>query len=202
MGERPRSGSPATRLFLILISGGFVILLVVAMRPDRPDFGEGSTHPGVGQPMEDFELTPLVRADSPLKLADLRGKVVLLNFWGTWCGPCRIEFPHLMELNERLQKETDFRFIPVSCGPAGPDLDTEALRSPTEAYLDSLNFEIPTYSDRGAGARLGLIKAAKLSSFGFPTTVLLDRDGTIQGLWSGYRPNVEVEMEAMIRDVL
>ncbi len=200
--EHRRLDSGASRIFLILIAGAFVILLALALRPDKEQFQDGSQHPGIGQPMESFELTALVHTDAPLKLEDLRGEVVLINFWGTWCGPCMMEFPHLVELNERLRDNKDFRFVPVSCGAAGPDSDIDSLREPTRAYLAKLQSEIPTYSDQGAGARMAVIKSAMLSSFGFPTTVLLDRDGTIQGLWSGYRPDVEKEMEAKIRDLL
>ncbi len=199
--EHHGSGSGATRIFLILVFGAFVILLAVALRPDKEQFQDGPDHPGIGQPMESFELTALVHTDAPLKLEDLRGEVVLINFWGTWCGPCMMEFPHLVELNDRLRDEKDFRFIPVSCA-AGSDSGVDSLRESTRAYLDKLQSDIPTYGDRGAGARLGLMKAAKLSGFALPTTVLLDRDGTIQGLWPGYRQGVETEMEAKIRDLL
>ncbi len=189
------------RLFVILIVGMFAIGVALLWRSQSVP-QDGEVHRGVGQAMGPFELIPLVGADAPLTLDDLRGKVVLINFWGTWCGPCMLEFPHLVEMNEHLKTVDGFRFVAISCGQAGPDLETEPLQAATEAYLRRSNFELDVYSDRGAGARLGLMKAAQLPGFGFPTTVLLDREGIIRGLWQGYRPNVEAEMEEAILDLL
>ncbi|HRX81441.1 MAG TPA: hypothetical protein P5307_20370, partial [Pirellulaceae bacterium] len=69
-------------------------------------------------------------------------------------------------------------------------------------YLAKLGTDLGVYSDPSGGARMGLMKAAQLPSFSFPTTVLLGRDGTIEGLWQGYRPGVEAEIEELIKNLL
>ena len=199
--EHHGSSRSPTRIVVILVVGLFAILLVWASEPAK-QFGHGATHPAVGQAMGSFELAPLVGDSAPVTLESLRGQVALINFWGTWCGPCMMEFPHLVEMNDRLKTDDRFRFVPVSCGPGGADVETEQLQAATEAYYAKLGTDLDAYTDPRAGARLSLMKAAQLSGFGFPTTVLLDADGTIQGLWQGYRPGVEAEMEEVIKALL
>jgi thiol-disulfide isomerase/thioredoxin len=184
-------------MVVILVVGLFAILLVWALRPEKQP-----SHPSVGRPMGSLQLTPLVGDTAPVTLESLRGKVVLINFWGTWCGYCKMEFPHLVEMNDRLKGDKRFRFIPVSCGPGGAEVDAEQLREETEAYLGKLETNLDVYSDPGGGTTLSLVNSAKLSRFGYPTTVLLDQDGTIQGLWQGYRAGLEDDMEAAIKALL
>lgn len=186
---------------MILIVGLLAILLVWALRPAER-LAHGDNHPAVGKAIGSFQLAPLVGDTAGVTLESLRGKVVLLNFWGTWCPPCMMEFPHLVALNDRLKSDAGFCFVPVACGPGGAEVEAEQLRTATEAYLAKLKTELDVYSDPGAGARRNLVKSAQLSGFGFPTTVLLDQDGTIQGLWQGYGPGVETEIEKVIKVLL
>lgn len=199
--EHADSSQSVTRIIVILIAGLSIILLVVALKPEER-FSQGDVHPAVGQPMQDFELTPLLGDGQQASLNSFKGQVVMINFWGTWCGPCRIEFPHLVELNDRLKNDDRFRFVPVACGPGGMDVEVEYLKSTVESYLTTLETDLDVYSDPGVGARRALVGSAKLSGFSFPTTVLLDAEGTIQGLWEGYRPGLEKEMEATIKALL
>ncbi|MDA1054448.1 MAG: TlpA disulfide reductase family protein [Planctomycetota bacterium] len=196
----PASPLP-TRLFAILIIGLAAILLAWSLRPAKR-VGPADVHPSVGRAMQSFELVPLVGDTEPVTLESLRGEVVLINFWGTWCGYCLLEFPHLVEINDRLKSEQQFRFVPVSCGPGGADIDAEQLRAATEAYLTKFETDLDVYSDPGGGTRQSLMNSAQLPDFGFPTTLLLGRDGTIQGLWQGYYPGVEAEMEAAIKGLM
>jgi len=204
--DTPTDGSTASRNLstnpvVILIVGLFAILLVWALQPAK-QFGQGETHPGVGQAMGSFQLAPLLGDTAPVTLESVRGDVVLINFWGTWCGPCLMEFPHLIEMNDRLKGHERFRFVPVSCGPGGAEVDAEQLQAETQSYLAKLDADLNVYSDPDTGARLSVVKAAQLSGFSYPTTVLLDRDGIIRALWQGYRPGVEAEMEEAIKALL
>ena len=198
---REHSPGSYTRVILIAIGGLFAILLVLALQPEKR-FGQGEVHPAVGLPLTSLNVMPLIGDSDPLTLERLNGEVVLINFWGTWCGPCMMEFPHLVELNDRFKSNERFRFVPVSCGPGGVDNNLEQLKSATETYLRKLGVELDVYCDPSGGARLSLISSAQLSNFGFPTTVLLGPDGTIEGLWPGYRPDIEKEMEEAIGALL
>ena len=189
--DRAPGGSPS-RLVPIVTIGLGVIALVYILRP---------TPVPVGVPLSRLALQPLVGDAVPLELSDLAGQVCLVNFWGTWCGPCMIEFPELVAMNERLKANPDFRFIPVAC-PPGRDADFEQLKSATEVYYGQKEFELTAHYDPGAVTRLTLMEDLRLPEFNFPTTVLLDREGAVQALWVGYKPGVAAEMEKQIKKQL
>ena len=95
---------------MLLGIGLLVIGVVWWLRPPANSFRKFELIE-VGHKLEKIELQPLLGPVEPIQSSDLTGQVVLLNFWGPWCPPCRIELPHLMEMQERLQKHQDFRFI-------------------------------------------------------------------------------------------
>lgn len=191
-GEGRAPGSSFGQLPMILAIGLILIGLAYFLRP---------TPPAVGVPLSDLQLEPLVGDAVPLDLDGLAGKVVMINFWGTWCGPCMIEFPELAKMNERLKANPDFRFIPVSC-PPGQDIDFEQLKSATEAYYREKGFELTAHYDPGHVTRLTLMQDLQLPSFSFPTTVLLDREGSVQAIWIGYQTGLEAQMEEKITRLL
>lgn len=189
--EEPESTGSSSRLTTILMIGAAIIALVYIFRPLPPK----------GVPLSELNLEPLVGDAPHLKLEDLSGQVVLINFWGTWCGPCMIEFPGLVKLSERLESETDFRFIPVSC-PPGRDIAIEELKAATEAYYLEKDFELTCHYDPGGVTRMTLVQDLRLSGFSYPTTVLIDQEGDVQAFWMGYRPGVEEQMEEKVRELL
>ena len=133
---------------------------------------------------------------------DLDGKVVLINFWGTWCPPCRAEFPHIVALYSKLRNEADFKLLAVSCNPGAPDdVNENELRETTQAFLDNRETDMPAYADLDGSARLHFQKVTA-RSMGYPTTIALDRTGTIRGMWEGYRPGTERDIVALIEQLL
>ncbi len=152
-------------------------------------------------PLQGVHLQPLLGTDKVLGDQDLRGKVVLMNFWGTWCQPCLEEFPHLHALYRQLQDRREFQLVFVVCLPPGEPYDEEFLREQTQAFLDQYNAQVPVFTDpdqktRQALARYGAWQGA------YPTTVLLDRQGRLRHLWVGYRPGTEVEMLNRVLELL
>lgn len=99
----------------------------------------------------------------PLSLADFKGKVVVLNLWATWCGPCKIEMPHLAKLKTILG-ERDFAVIAVSLDRGSPDKPRKFLE---QAKLTSLGL----YHD--PAAQIGF----KLMAIGMPATLVIDAEG-------------------------
>jgi len=99
----------------------------------------------------------------PLSLTDFRGRVVLLNVWATWCGPCREEMPTLDRLQAELGGQ-DFEVVALSIDRAGPRVVTE--------FYDEIGVEhLAQYIDESANA------SQQLDAVGLPTTVLIDREG-------------------------
>lgn len=106
-------------LVLVAVSVGFYVIFFKGNQPPsemqeiRPGF-----RPRVGNPAPDFTLPSLV--GNPVRLSNYRGKVVFLNFWATWCPPCREEMPSMESLYQRL-KGRDFEMLAVSIDTKGAD---------------------------------------------------------------------------------
>lgn len=100
--------------------------------------------------------------NEPLKLSDLKGKVVMLNFWATWCPPCREEIPSMMKLNTTMAGQP-FQMVAVSIDEGG----VPAI----EAFFKESGFSLPTYTDPDG-------KAAKAYGVtGVPETFIIDKNG-------------------------
>jgi thiol-disulfide isomerase/thioredoxin len=132
---------------------------------------------------------------------DLAGRVTLVNYWGTWCPPCIREFPDIVALAERFGSAEDFRLYAVSCGE-GPEPSLGELRAQTTAFLASRAPELPTYADPNGESRRAMTAALGLPGMSYPTTLVLDRHGTVRGFWQGYRPRNGQEMAEVVERLL
>jgi len=124
--------------------------------------------PFVGQPAKDFTLTTL--SGEKVTLASLRGRVVLLDFWATWCGPCKIELPHIQRLHEELEKK-GLTILAISS-----EQETQVRR-----FMERAGYTIPTSVDGGA---------AVTRSYGvtaYPTVFVIDKEGVIRSHFIGLR---------------
>jgi thiol-disulfide isomerase/thioredoxin len=192
---RPFLSSIAVVVFVAAVYG--LIVVAGSRLPVMPD---PETHEGVGQALSPLELRPLTGDGLPVSLLDLQSHVTLLNFWGTWCGACRNELPHIAGLRQRFAGQRAFRLLAVSCPAGGQDDDVQSLQEETAALLKRLNLSLPTYYDPDGATEAAVRKLIRKE--GYPTTVLLDRRGVIRAVWVGYRPGVETEMERHISMVL
>ena len=124
-------------------------------------------------PAPDFSLPG--RGGSSLSLSQFRGQVVMLNFWATWCGPCRQEMP-LLEAMYRKYKGMGFTLIGVNVEP-----DPKAA----EKFLADVAVSFPVAFD----AQSTVSKLYKVK--GMPSSVIVDRKGNARVLHQGYRPGDE-----------
>ena len=146
------------------------------------------TRQHVGKSVPKISLVSLDTKDETLTFS---GKITLLNFWGTWCPPCRQELPGLARLASRLIDEPRFQLIAVSCGGGKRD-DLDQLRSETETFLASTRIALSPWADPTGATRLRFTEA-----FGFrayPTTYLIGPDQKILAIWTGYSPSMETEI--------
>jgi cytochrome c biogenesis protein CcmG/thiol:disulfide interchange protein DsbE len=154
--------------------------------------------------LSDVHLVPLASASgSPgqdVSLASLKGQVVLLNFWGTWCPPCRAEFPHIVELYHKWGRSQGVAVLPVSCSGGNDSGELQDLRDETAAFIAQQKADLPVYFDPGGRTRKAVAAAVGFS--GYPTTLVLDRDGKIRATWVGYAPGRELEMDQLIQKLV
>ena len=120
-------------------------------------------------PPVDFELMDL--NNKKVRISDYKGKIVFLNFWTTWCPPCKIEMPAMEKLNAKL-KDKDFAMVAV-------DLEEPVSRVKDFAKRYKLSFTI-LLDSKGEVGRLFGIRS-------IPTTYILDMDGGIIGMVLGPR---------------
>src|SRR5262245_38493564 len=128
----PSSGRATIVFFLILAAGVGLLSLLILLKPGWLKRDDLDSYPQLGS----LTLTPVRDEDSALTLADLEGKALLLNFWGTWCPPCVHEFPDILALEQQYHDRTDFRVLAVSCGRGSDDANEIAsVRVDTRAFL-------------------------------------------------------------------
>lgn len=119
MDATGQSSSPPARpaRFWISLAGlAAVIFIYVLLMSNRGAMQTGTTGPAIGRSLGYLQFEPLTGGASPVVLADLQGRVTLINFWGTWCPPCIRELPEIVDLSERYAGHNAFRLYAVSCG--------------------------------------------------------------------------------------
>lgn len=181
----------------LLVAVVLVYVLLVTNRSREP---LGTIGPAIGKRLTHFELQPLTGDAAAISLDSLRGKVVLVNYWGTWCPPCVRELPEIEAIGERFAKRDDFIFFAVSCGQ-GADENAIVLREETERFLKARGSKLATYTDPAASSRRAMNIVLNVP-IAYPTTLLIDREARIRGLWQGYDPRAAREMEAEIEKLL
>ena len=126
------------------------------------------------------------RSGESVSLSDLQGQVVMINFWATWCGPCRQEMPHLEALHQRYS----------SLGFTLLGVNVEEDARGVEKYLEETPVTFPVLYD----------PANKVSELydviAMPSTVMVDRAGNMRYIHHGYQPGYENEYQAQIRALL
>ena len=189
----PRAASPRRRWVELAV---FAALLVSALAAAaflgtvRDGVGRGSTRPfdviraKAVEPAPAFELRDL--AGRVVRLDDFRGRVVVLNFWATWCEPCREEMPAMMRLARDLgDRGLVVVAVNVKEGPRA-----------VEAFVRELGLTLPVLLDStgevGERYRLRAL----------PTTYFIGRDGTLAGLALGYRDWESAGARAYLAELL
>jgi len=137
-----------------------------------------------GQPAPDFALKS--SSGENLRLSEYRGDVVMINFWATWCGPCRQEMPLLDELYSRYQR--------VGFNLLGVNIDDDSSRAMD--MINELGVSFPVLFDATKEvSRLYQVDA-------MPVTVIVDREGNIRHVHQGYKPGYEQKYLDQIRALL
>ena len=137
-----------------------------------------------GQVAPDFVLRSATGEN--LRLSEYRGDVVLINFWATWCGPCRQEMPLLDDLYGRYQR--------VGFNLLGVNIDEDSRRAMQMVQELGVNFPV-LFDENKEVSKLYEVEA-------MPVTILVDREGIVRHVHHGYKPGYEEKYLTEIRSLL
>ena len=129
---------------------------------------------------------PSLSSDGQLSLSSLRGKVVYVDFWASWCGPCRVSFPVLETLREEFAGQ-GFEVFAISV-----DEDAQEARR----FLDEVPVSYPVVLD-DTGAT-----PAAWAPPGMPTAYLVDRNGVVRAVKAGFKKSDGDKLRAAIEQLL
>ena len=139
---------------------------------------------GLQEEAPDFTLKSL--EGSNLRLEEYRGQVVLINFWASWCGPCRQEMPLLDRLHHRYE-DTGFAVLGIN---------VEGEAAPAQEIVDKTKVTFPILIDEGqAVSELYNLEA-------MPSTVVVDRDGIVRYIHRGYKPGDEAKYVEVVKQLI
>jgi thiol-disulfide isomerase/thioredoxin len=146
--------------FLCLVILGAIVALTACSKKEAAKEQQG--------PLQENVPAPAITVNSlngkPLNLSDLKGKVVLINFWATWCPPCREEIPSMMKLNSAMAGKP-FQMVAISIDEGG--------QPAIESFFKTSGFSLPAYTDPDN-------RAAKAYGItGVPETFVIDKSGIL-----------------------
>jgi peroxiredoxin len=135
-------------------------------------------------PAPNFSLA--ARDGGTVQLSSLQGQVVMINFWATWCGPCRQEMPLLEQLHAKYEP-LGFTLLGVNVEP-----DSAAAT----AWLKGMPVTFPILFDTKNAV------AAQFGVMGMPSSVFVDREGRVRYVHRGYKPGDEAQYADLIRSLV
>jgi thiol-disulfide isomerase/thioredoxin len=175
---RSHSQAPASlRVFLALLAASLLSSVV-------PAHVDASSSSLTGQPAPDFALRSL--GSDNVRLSEHLGEVVVLNFWATWCGPCRQEMPLLDELYHRYRRAGMVLF----------SINVDEHRDEAVEMARTLKVSYPVLFDE----RKEVSRAYQVGTM--PVTVLIDRAGVVRYVSEGYKPGYEKRYTDKLRELL
>jgi len=163
-------------LILIVVAFAVALMLYVGFHTARRGSGSFAPRLTPSSLAPDFSLESL--DGKTVRLSDLRGKAVLLNFWATWCGPCKIEMPWFVELQNQYASQ-GFQIIGVAMD--------EASKEDIGKFAKDMGVNYPILIGKEAvGDQYGGVPA-------LPETFVIGRDGKIVDKILGLRGKAEIE---------
>jgi len=177
---KPGNDKNVTLLMNSLVTPYITILFLLSLTFSHAD----SVFAKTNSPAPDFTLNDI--SGKPVTLSQFRGKVVILNFWSIWCGPCLAEMPSLNKLYLEF-KDKGLIVLAVAEDPA---------EKPVKSYLQEKGIAFPILMDKDRKIYF------KYSLFGIPVTFLIDKKGLIAEKFIGERDWSSSEMRGKVSKLL
>jgi thiol-disulfide isomerase/thioredoxin len=181
--ESTMRSSPA--ILPLLLAGvfmvvGICVLLIIGREKARI----------VGQTITEMDIQPLLNTESPITEADMKGKVVVLHFWGYWCPDCVKELPDFVKTQRAYSQDPEVLFASISCSNDNKETP-DSLKFYTNKFLQNVEGnDLPVYSDPVEFSRSRVSQLMTAGGFSYPTTLVVDGAGRVVDVWrSAVPPN-------------
>lgn len=182
-GTSPRPNSRRQLIWLLMGMAALGILIWLAVLIQTGfNFVSGEAQDSEERPEIDFTVKDL--SGQSVSLSTLRGKVVLVNFWATWCSPCKEEMP-LLQAYYDAHKEDDFVLVGVNVSDDVED---------AQAFIDQSGYTFPVWSDPPGNVLIDL------NMNGLPASLVVDEQGKLVKRWIG--PLAQEDLEDVITPLL
>jgi peroxiredoxin len=158
------------------------ILAALLLVSAGPAFAAATAQPPA--PAPDFSLA--ARDGGTVQLSSLKGQVVMINFWATWCGPCRQEMPLLEQLHAKYE--------PLGFTLLGVNVEPDSAAATT--WLKGMPVTFPILFDTQNAV------AEQFGVMGMPSSVFVDREGRVRYVHRGYKPGDEAQYADLIRSLV
>ncbi len=166
-------------VYLLVVVVAITVLLIAGKRASKGNGVQLAAGRAVGQAAPDFELKVLGGNGKTMKLSDLKGKAVLIDFWATYCEPCKIEMPWIADLQKKYGPE-GFQVVGIDIGDAASEKQINDF-----AHKMGVNYPILIGTDEVGDRYFGGVN-------GLPQNFFIDRSGKIVGYELGVPPSASV----------
>ena len=175
-----------SKKILLVLAGFFVMLMVAAgalyawlgqsVQPEisispKPITQSADSSKPAQETVPAPDFTVYDAEGNPVKLSDFFGKPIVLNFWASWCGPCRMEMPHFEKAYQEMEEDIQFVMVNMT-------IDRETQQS-AQDFLDEAGYTFPVLFDTTGDA------AIAYGAYSLPMSVFIDADGNVQDLAIG-----------------
>ncbi len=157
---------------------GICVLLVIGREKARI----------IGQTITELDIQPLLNAEKPITDADMRGKVVVLHFWGFWCKDCAAEMPEFVATQRSYSEDKSVLFASIASSNKVNETK-DALHFYTNKFLQNMDAsDLPVYFDPVEFSRARISQLMTAGGFSYPTTLVLDGEGKVVDVWRAAVP--------------
>jgi thiol-disulfide isomerase/thioredoxin len=179
--DKLRSFRPLIYAGLMMVVG---MMILIYLGQDRARI--------VGEKIDGIDLIPLLGDADPVSTEDLDDRIVVLHFWGPWCGYCKIEYPEFARVAQKYAANTNVRVLSIS-SPAGDSETIESLRGDTQAFLRAQSIDMPIYADPVLYTQTQVAMMLPTGGFAFPTTLVLDGENRVRYYFGGMMEDGELD---------
>lgn len=174
--EPSKRSTPA--ILPLLLAGlfmvtGICVLLVIGREKARI----------IGQTVAELDIQPLLNAEKSITDEDMKGKVVVLHFWGFWCPECAKEMPDFVKTQRNFHDDSKVLFASIACNNRSQDTE-DSLKFYTNKFLQKIDAgDLPIYFDPAEFSRTSLSQLMTAGGFSYPTTLVMDGERKVVDVW-------------------